>query len=31
VGEYVRVQGVGEDLVLDVARTEEPAAVAASS
>jgi membrane-bound serine protease (ClpP class) len=31
VGEYVRVQGVGEDLVLDVARAEEPAAVAASS
>ena len=31
VGEYVRVQSVGEDLVLDVARAEEPAAVAASS
>jgi membrane-bound serine protease (ClpP class) len=31
VGEYVRVQTVGEDLVLDVARAEEPAAVATSS
>ncbi len=30
-GEYVRVQGVGEDLVLEVARAEEPTAVAASS
>ena len=30
-GEYVRVQAIGEDLVLDVARAEEPAAVAASS
>jgi len=30
-GEYVRVQGVGEDLVLDVARAQEPTAVAASS
>jgi membrane-bound serine protease (ClpP class) len=30
-GEYVRVQGLGEDLVLDVTRAEEPTAVAASS
>ena len=30
-GEYVRVQGIGEDLVLDVTQAEEPTAVAASS
>jgi membrane-bound serine protease (ClpP class) len=30
-GEYVRVQGIGEGLVLEVERAEEPAAVAASS
>jgi membrane-bound serine protease (ClpP class) len=30
-GEYVRVEAVGEDLVLEVARAEEPAAVAAGS
>ncbi|MGH3037850.1 MAG: NfeD family protein [Gaiellaceae bacterium] len=30
-GEYVRVSGVGEDLVLEVTRAEEPAALAASS
>jgi len=30
-GEYVRVDGVGEDLVLEVARAEEPAAVVAHS
>ena len=29
--EYVRVDGVGEDLVLEVSRAEEPAAVAAPS
>lgn len=31
VGEYVRVERVGEDLVLEVAQAEEPAPVAASS
>jgi membrane-bound serine protease (ClpP class) len=31
VGEYVRVHWVGEDLVLEVERAEEPAAVATSS
>ena len=31
VGEYVRVETVGEDLVLEVAPAEEPAPVAASS
>jgi len=30
-GEYVRVDGVGEDLVLEVSRAEEPAAVVAHS
>jgi membrane-bound serine protease (ClpP class) len=30
-GEYVRVSGVGEDLVLEVTRAEEPAALATSS
>jgi membrane-bound serine protease (ClpP class) len=30
-GEFVRVAGVGDDLVLEVTRAEEPAAVAASS
>ena len=30
-GEYVRVQGIGEGLVLEVERAEEPAAVAVSS
>ncbi|MET1010015.1 MAG: nodulation protein NfeD [Gaiellaceae bacterium] len=30
-GEYVRVDAVGEDLVLDVSRAEEPAAVVAHS
>jgi membrane-bound serine protease (ClpP class) len=30
-GEYVRVERVGEDLVLEVAQAEEPAPVAASS
>jgi len=29
-GEHVRVEGIGEDLVLEVARVEEPAAVSAS-
>jgi membrane-bound serine protease (ClpP class) len=30
-GEYVRVESVGEDLVLEVSRAEEPAALATSS
>jgi membrane-bound serine protease (ClpP class) len=30
-GEYVRVSGVGEDLVLEVTRADEPAALATSS
>jgi membrane-bound serine protease (ClpP class) len=30
-GQYVRVEGVGDDLVLEVSCAEEPAAVAASS
>ena len=30
-GEYVRISGVGEDLVLEVTRAEEPAALATSS